>query len=516
MADAQFVLALDSGSQSSRALLFDAKGTVLANGSHAHAAMRHPEPGAVEQDPIDIRDCLFGAIRDCLQAWGGDPAAIAGVSLTTQRTTVLLAAADGTPLIDAVSWLDRRTAGLDSEPKTALRLLLKAMGPNALLPRLLAKSWPRQWRERDPETLARAAWMSPIEGWLNHQLTGRNAVAPGGLAGAWPFDVKKRAWSKPGLLYTLLAYEPRWLPDIVEAGQRIGAVTAAAAGRTGLVAGTPVFACGGDKQAEALGAGVRGEQRNVGAVSLGSGSSICIPSLKPLASMNYHWLTMAGCEPGLWYLEYLLFRGMWTARWFARELGKDLEAEAARSGRPAEAYLCDEAEAVPAGANGLVTWPRWSPTLQHPMETGTCVGLRETHTRGHFFRALLEGIGFDLRRGREILEKAAGVNIAEVRVGGGGSRSSVVVGILADILGVPIVRPPSEELAARGAAIVAAVGSRLYPSYDAAVSAMVPAAETVRPDAKRMALYSRIYREVYLPGLDAVRKLSGRLVVPHE
>lgn len=507
----QFVLALDSGSQSSRALLFDAQGVVLAKGGGVHAPMLHPEPGAVEQNPVDIRDCLFAAIRECLQQWGGDPAAIAGASLTTQRSTVLLADSDGKPLIDAVSWLDRRSASIASEPSKFLRCILKMMGENALLPRLLSKSWPRQWRERIPEILAAAAWISPIEGWLHHQLTGKNAVAPGGVAGAWPFEAKKRAWAKGNLLYKLLGYQRRWLPEIIEAGQPIGPLTDYAASQTGLPASLVLYACGGDKQAEALGANVRADRRDVAAVSLGTGSSICIPVPKPVESLKYNWLTMVGCEPGLWFMEYLLFRGMWTVRWFARELARDLEIKAAQTGRSAEEYLCEEAKKVPAGADGLVIWPRWSPTLQFPVETGSCIGLRETHTRSHFFRALLEGIGFDLKRGLGILEKGSGAKIAEVRVGGGGSRSSIVVQILADILGLPVVRPSSEELAARGAAIVAAVGSGVHGSYDEAIAAMVPEAAVVQPDLEATARYAKIYREVYLPGLKTIRRLSGKL-----
>ena len=505
------VLALDSGSQSSRAILFDAEGKVLGVGRATHAPMRHPMEGAVEQDALDIRDCVFAAARECLRAWGGDPARIKGAALTTQRSTVLMADADGRPLADAISWLDRRTANVDSEPSPLLRAALKAMGKDALVPRLLSKSWPRLWRERVPETLAKAAKIAPIEAWLHHALTGRVALAPGGVAGPWPFDVKKRAWTNSALMFKLLGFERRWLPEIVEAGKEIGRLTADAAKRTGLPAGLPFFACGGDKQAEALGAGVRVGRGEIAAVSLGTGSSIGVPWPKAPTSGRYHWLTMASAEPGSWTLEYLVFRGMWTARWFARELGGELLPAAEAAGKPVEALLCDEAAKVPAGAEGLVVWPRWSPTLQQPLETGTCVGLRETHTRGHFFRALLEGIGFDLRRGRGILEKVTGVAFREARVGGGGARADVVVQILADVLDLPIVRPHSEELAARGAAIVAAAGAGLHPSVEAAVGAMVPDAPVVRPDPARAALYDRIYRKVFVPGLELLGRVSGDL-----
>jgi sugar (pentulose or hexulose) kinase len=505
------VLGLDSGSQSARAILFDAGGTVLGVGRGLHAAMRHPAEGAVEQDPLDLRDRLFDAIRQALADWGGDPGKIAGAALTTQRSTVLLVDDAGRPLTDAVSWLDRRVASIDSEPSPWLRAAFRAMGKDGLVPRLVAKSWPRQWRQRDPETLRRAAKIAPVEAFLHHALVGRVVLAPGGVVGPWPFDVKRRAFASSPVMHALLGFEPRWLPDVVEAGGAIGRVTPGAAKATGLPAGLPLFACGGDKQAEALAGGVRAGDGSVAAVSLGTGSSIGIPWARPVTHARYHWITMASAEPGSWTHEYLVFRGMWTARWFAREFGGDLADAAAKSDRPVEALLCDEAALVPAGADGMVVWPRWSPTLQHPMETGACVGLRETHGRGHFFRALLEGIGYDLRRGRSILEKALGVRVREVRVGGGGARADLVVQVLADVLNVPVVRPRSEELAARGAAIVAAVGGGVHPSIADAIGAMVPDAPVVRPDPDNAARYDRLYREVFLPGLDVLRRVSGRL-----
>jgi sugar (pentulose or hexulose) kinase len=505
------VLALDSGSQSSRAVLFNAGGDILAIGRSEHAPMRHPEPGAVEQDPADIRDSVFAAIRACLQNWGGDPTTIAGAALTTQRTTVLPADRDGAPLRDAVSWLDRRTARADSEPSAPLRLALETLGERSLIPRLLARSWPRQWRDREPEILEQIRWVAPIEAWLHHELCGRVAMAPGGASGPWPYDVKKRAWSRSRRLTGALGFEARWLPELVESGDELGRLTGDAAKACGLPEGLPFFACGGDKQAEALGAGARVDRDDVAAVSLGTGSSIALPSRVPVASLRYHWLTMASAEPGSWHLEYLVFRGMWTVRWFARQFARDLEPIAAASGRPVEALLCDEAAAVPAGSDGMMTWPRWSPTLQHPDETGVGLGFRETHTRGHFFRSLLEGIAFDLKRGLQVLERATGRRIAELRVGGGGTRSDVVVQILADVLGLPVQNPPSEELAARGAAIVAAVGARLHPGYDAAVAAMVPEAPIVQPGAEAVRLYQRLFDEVYVPGLKRWRPLSAAL-----
>lgn len=505
-----FVLALDSGTQSSRALIFDGAGNVLAKGQHAHQPMTYPEEGAVEQDFVDIRRCLFDSIRDALAAWGGDPAELKGVSVTSQRTVAAPLGADGQPIADAISWLDRRSAS-GASFGGVLGKTLGLLGEDALLARLLTKSYPRIWAERAPEVHAAMAKVATLEAYLNQELTGRLAMAPGGMVGANPADAKTRTWSTQPMLHRLLGYRAEWLCDIVEAGGRIGEITAAASEATGLPEGLPVFACGGDKQAEGLGAGVRVASRGVAQISLGTASSVSLAWGKPKASMRYRWLTLCSCEPASWHLEYMVFRGMWTAAWFARNFGGELRPAAEERGLPIEALLCEEAGEIPAGSEGVMTWPRWSPTLQSPAETGTLTGVREVHTRAHLFRSLLEGIAFDLRRGLELLENVTGTPIHEIRVGGGGSRSDVVVQILADVLGRPVSRPPSEELAARGAAIVAAAGAGLHPNLDAAVSAMVPSAPSIPPIPANVVAYDRLYREVFVPGLDDLAPVFNAL-----
>ena len=509
------VLALDSGSQSSRALLFDADGQILGQGSRAHGPMAYPSVGAVEQDPVDIRDSLFFATRECLEGWGGDPARLQAAALTSQRTTMLATDGAGEPITAAISWLDRRLADrtkLESPPARVISAVLTRLRQPSL-PRIVASSRGNLLREHYPDALSDLRWFTVLEAWLLHQLCGEMRMAVGGMAGVVPADMPQRRWSPHGFLHRLLGFEPGWLPEVVEAGELIGRVHADAARCTGLPEGLPLYACGGDKQAEALGAGVLPSRPGVAAVSLGTASSISVPSLKPRASQTFEWITCCSVVPGVWHLEYMVFRGMWTVAWFAREFGRDLEPKARARGVPVEALLCEEAATVEAGSEGVVTWPRWSPSPESPIDTGTMMGLREVHGRAHLFRSILEGIAMDLRRGREILERATGQKLREVQVGGGGARSDVVVEILADVLNLPVVCPPSEELSARGAAMVAAVAGGLHPDMESAVARMVHPGTRVDPDSARARRYDRIYREVFVPGLVQTRRLARALAL---
>lgn len=492
------VLALDSGSQSSRALLFDAEGKIHGFGQVAHAPMRRPLPEAVEQDPHDIWAALSGAVRAALASAPGAREKLRGAALCTQRNAIVPLGSDHEPVADLVSWLDRRAAPPDSETSRPLRWALQAAGPESLPARLLERAVPRVLRATAPETFARAQAYAPIEAWLHHKLCGRLAAAPGGFLGLWPFDAARRSWGPPALR-AALSFPAGGLPEIVEAGSLIGKVHRAAAETTGLPEGLPLFACGADKQAEALGAGVRPGRASIASVSLGTGASVSIPWARPVQSLRFRWLLISGPEPSSWALESMVFRGMWTARWFAEQFGRDLTDRAAAAGVPVEALLCDEAATVEAGAEGLSFVPRLYPALDNAAESGTWVGLRDFHHRAHLFRAVLEGLCFDLRRGLETLENRLEHRVVELRVGGGGARSPFLVDLLRDVMGRAVRRPESFELAARGAALVALVGAGLHPSMDEAVRRAVPDAPLQAPDPTRAARYERLYRDRFLP-----------------
>ena len=509
MIDSPLFLAVDSGTQSTRAILFDRSGAVHSVGRHTHPALSNPAPGALEQNAYDILDAVAKSIRACVDCWIGDRSRIVGGALTTQRVTTVPTLDNGEPAAPAINWLDRRLARLDVDQDPLVRWFYALFGRHMTLGQILSRSIPRQVHQRDPHLFDRVRWFLPIEGWLHLKMVGTAAIAPGGATGVLPLDVKKRNWSQSSVLHRLVGIDPRGLPPIVEVGKRIGGVTAHFSSLSGLPEGFPFYACGGDKQAEALGGGVRSSQRNLAGISLGTASSICLIDRKPHQHSGFEWFCAPACEPDAWTHEYMLFRGMWTVRWFARELGRDLEGEARASKKAVETLLCEEAAEVAAGSEGVVTWPRWSPTLQFPTETGMTIGLRERHGRAHLFRSLIEGIGFDLRKGRDTLESGLGRKIERARVGGGGSRSPFIVRCLADILGIPIEHPDEEELAARGAAIVAAFGSGAFASIDEAVKHMVPDAKIIEPYPANTRIYDKTFREVYVPGLASLRKVAA-------
>lgn len=173
---------------------------------------------------------------------------------------------------------------------------------------------------------------------------------------------------------------------------------------------------------------------------------------------------------------------------------------------------------VPAGSQGLILQPYWSPGLKvpGPEAKGAVIGFGDVHTRAHLYRAIIEGLAYALREGKERSEARSGVAITELRVSGGGSQSDAAMQITADVFNLPAARPHLYETSGLGAAIDAAVGLGLHPSFEAAVAAMTRISQVFTPDPARVqvydALYRRVYRQMYKrlrPLYEAIREVTG-------
>ncbi len=161
---------------------------------------------------------------------------------------------------------------------------------------------------------------------------------------------------------------------------------------------------------------------------------------------------------------------------------------------------------APPGAMGLVLQPYWSPGLKvpGPEAKGAIIGFGDVHTRAHLYRAILEGLAYALREGKERSEKRSGIAITALRVSGGGSQSDAAMQLTADIFGLPTARPHLYETSGLGAAIDAAVGLKLHPDFETAVREMTRVSRMFEPDSANRNLYDGLYHRVY-------KKLYGHL-----
>ena len=492
------ILAIDNGTQSVRALLFDLRGDIVAKSQVHLQAYFSTHPGWAEHDADGYWQAVCQACRQLWDMPGADRARVAGVAVTTQRGTVVNLDREGRPLRPAITWLDQRRT--EQVPpigplwRTAFKLARVAdtidyfRGEAEI--NWIAAHQPEVWQATDKFLL--------LSGWLNYRLCGRFVDSSGSQVAYLPFDYKRRRWAAArDWKWQALAVAPHMLPELAEPGTRIGSVTAAAAQETGIPEGLPLLAAAADKACEVIGAGCR--EPHVGCLSYGTTATINTTSSR-YVEVTPFVPPYPAAIPGAYSTEVQVFRGYWMVNWFKEQFGHHEQARALQEDVAPERLFDELANAVPPGSMGLMLQPYWTPGIRVPGREakGAIIGFGDVHTRAHVYRAILEGLAYALREGKERIEKRSGTRITELRVSGGGSQSDAAMQLTADIFGLPTSRPHVYETSGLGAAIDAAVGLGLHPDFTSAVNAMTRVGRVFEPIPENRAIYERLYREVYV------------------
>jgi sugar (pentulose or hexulose) kinase len=501
------LLAIDNGTQSVRALIFDLRGNLVAKSQVYIEPYFSTQPGWAEQDPDYYWDALCQA---CQELWTKSPVpqeAIAGVALTTQRSTVINVDREGKPLRPAIVWLDQRRTEGQPPLGGPWGLAFKLARMTDTIAYIQAEAEANWLRTHQHEIWASTHKYLYLSGYLTYRLTGRFVDSVGCQVGFMPFDYKKLRWAANwDWKWQVVPMAREMLPDLTPPATQLGEISAAASAATGIPAGLPMIAAAADKACEVIGAGSLAP--HVGCISYGTTATITntqrryvepIPLIPPFPS----------AVPNAYSLEVQIYRGFWMVSWFKKEFGQRELQLAEEQGIPPEKLLDDLVAAVPPGAQGLVLQPYWSPGLKvpGPEAKGAVVGFGDIHTRAHLYRAILEGLAYGLREGKERLERRIGHPITELRVSGGGSQSDVMMQLSADIFGLPAIRPHVFETSGLGAAIDAAVGLKLHPDFDTAVREMTRVGRIFDPDPQARGLYDNLYRRVYLKLYDRLKPL---------
>ena len=492
------LLAIDQGTQSVRAMLFDRAGEMVAK-SQVHITPYYSRaPGWAEQDCDYFWANLCHATRELWLAHPGLRERVAAMAVTTQRAVVVLLGADREPLRPAIIWLDqrrtRRHAPLPLWLETGLRIARQRRTVHFVQSKAECN-----WLAADePEVWARTRHFVFLSGWYNLKLTGRLGDAVGSQVGYVPFDARRGDWAGPWhFKWKLVTLGREMLPDLVPCGGSMGQVTAAAAAETGIPEGLPVYAAAADKACEVLAAGAW--TPDIAVLSYGTTATIAtcndryvepIPFIPPFPA----------AAPGRFTSELMVQRGYWMVNWFKEQFGAREVLEAERQGVAPEVLFERMLEATPAGNMGLMLQPFWNPGVKipGPEAKGAMIGFGDVHDRAHMYRAIIEGIAYALREAAERLERRNGAPISRLRVTGGGSQSDAVMQITADVFGRPTERPHTREASGLGAAINAAVGAGFYPDHATAQKHMSRPGRLFEPRLDAARLYDRLFREVYV------------------
>ena len=354
-------------------------------------------------------------------------------------------------------------------------------------------------RDHEPRLLESAYRLLDTHAYLMFHLTGEWATSTGSADPLGLYDMQHQGWDTEVL--AALGIRPDLLPRLCPPGKVIGRLTPAAALETGLPEGMPVISGIGDGQAAALGTGIA----QAGHASLSLGTSVISGTYAPGYQTAPAFRTMTGGLPNSYILETVILGGAHTLKWLTSKILPGISTENIES----------EAALLPPGSDGLLLVPYWDSAMSpywDPRASGITVGWRAAHRPEHIYRAILEGIAFELRLQFEGVEKSLGLEINLITASGGGSNSSLWLQILADILGKPVTRASTREAACLGVCILAASGSGFYPNGEAAAREMISGpGDTYYPSHARNAQYMLLYEQVYRYLYPALREPLQRL-----
>lgn len=501
------VLIFDVGTQSTRAILVDNRGVILAKVKKKHdPPYVSPDTDLAEQDADYYYHKICEASRELKAQEMVRQAAlwerIEAVSLTAIRSTSVCVDREGTPLRPAFVWLDNRKASGKPAFSQISKLMLRAVGMEQTANMQYQKAQCNWMREQEPEIWEKTFKYLLIGGYLNFRLTGRMADSAASMVGRVPFDHRMRQWQKKGdLTRPVFPIEPEKLCEIVESGETVGTITKEASEQTGIKAGLPVIASGSDKACEILGLGCISREK--AAISFGTTATISFTTDQYVEPERFI-PPYASVIKGHYNPEIEIYRGYWLVSWFKKEFAAKEVETAAELGISAEELLNERLKEIPAGCEGLIFQPYFTPNTTMPVAKGAVIGFSDVHTRLHIYRAIIEGINFGLMDGMRFLEKQSGHRFEQIYVGGGGAQSDEICQITADMFGLPINRTRDYEVSGIGCAIAAFVGLGEFPDYRSAVAQMVHEKDCFSPNMKQHEIYKTLYTDIF-------KNIYGRL-----
>ena len=492
----RIVLVFDVGTQSTRALLVNNRGEVLAKARKKHDPPYFSQSADLaEQDAVFYYDKICAASRELKEREPERWERIEAVTITTIRSTTVCVDEKGEPLRPAFVWLDNRMA--DGRPTFSQlqRLMIKAVGMEHTANMQYKKAQCNWMREKEEEVWKRTYKYLMISGYLIFKLTGRMVDSAASMVGRIPFDHRARKWQKKSdLTRPVFPIEPEKLCEVAEPGEVLGVITRQAAEDTGIPEGMRLIASGSDKACEILGLGCITKEK--AAISFGTTATVTFTTDQYVEPERFI-PPYASILPEHYTPEIEIFRGYWLVSCFKKEFAEKEVEQARALGITAEELLNCRLKEVPPGCDGLIFQPYFTPNTTMPVAKGAVIGFSDMHTRIHIYRAIIEGINFALMDGMRQLEKQSGHKFLEIYVGGGGAQSDEICQITADMFGLPVLRTQTFEVSGIGGAMVAFVGLGEFASYGEAAENMVYKTDCFEPDRARHEIYEALYAEVF-------------------
>ncbi len=496
---AKYVLAIDCGTGSLRAIIFDKHGNTMGS-----AKITYDEPyfslkhGYAEQYAEYYYDTLCKAVNVLKCDYPMEFAGVEAVCVTSQRDTMILLGEDGVPLRPAVLWVDKRENNATLRDNFTLfeRLKYKLVGMDGASGQVMNECKAYWFRENEPENWQSAKHVIFLGCYLTYRLTGVLADSVANQIGHLPFDSHTFSFpeNENHINYRQFGIPKQKLYPLVSSSEELGRVTEKASRETGIATGTVVVASGSDKGCETVGNGALEE--NVASISFGTTATVEVTTKKYIEVLKYI-PPYPSVLKGYYNPEYEVYRGYWLVNWFKDEFAKSEVKKANENGVAPEEFLDKKLPSIPPGSDGLMLQPFWTPGITMHGAKGTIIGFNDSHTLYHVYRSIIEGINYAMMEGIERIERSTKVKIDKVIISGGGSQSDEVCAITADMLGVDVYRAQTHETSSLGASMSGFVHIGEYADYFEAAKHMVHYTTVFKPVKKNTRIYRELYKNVY-------------------
>jgi len=475
------LLGIDLGTSGLKAAVLDGKGRLLASAGKDYA-IDSLHPGWAEQDPHAWYQAACIAVRQALSVAGLRAEQVEAVGLAGQMHSLVCVGESGEAVRPAILWADQRSkAQVERVAGQFGQEELAACAGNPMAAGFALSSW--LWlMENEPETVQCTRWLMQPKDFLRFQLTGEIGSEPSDASATLLFDPHIRTWS-PVLLGIARLSADR-MPPLGESSEISGGLTFQAAADLGLKPGTSVVFGGSDQAVQSLGQGII-DPGQVSA-SIGTGGQWFAPLSRPVHDPLLRLHLFCHVLPSRWHLEAAMLTAGLALRWLRDQI------------LPGSSYaeLADAAAGVDAALDGLFFLPYLAGERTPHMDPGATAaifGLTLRHGQPALARAVMEGVVFAMRQGLDLLGDL-GVQPEAVLSSGGSNRHPLWLQLQANIYNLPILPAANPEATARGAALLAGVGSGHFSSFADAIRTVPPPGAAILPDPGAVEGYNHAYQ----------------------
>lgn len=489
------ILSLDVGTTGLKTILADESGNIVGS-SNIEYGMIQRSPGYAEQSPLVWWDAVLKGLHEVLD--GRFAGEVRAIGVSGQFQSLVMLDGEHNPLHNAILWCDHRGDAFLSEITEKIggeRLFQITANPALSGSTVSSLLWVKK---NLPDIFKRCRHIMLPHEYIRFRLTGKCVTDVTSASSMQLLNVPERRWADE--LFEKLGIDRGVAGKLCECAETAGETTEEIRKATGLPAGIPVVAGGGDSVVSAIGTGAVREGECF--TSVGTSGIICTNTKEIRVDAKGRVNTYCSAVPGMWSVITCSITSGYSLKWMKENFCLSDGETAKERGMDIYSLMDEMAGGVAPGAEGLIFLPYLmgdrTPHL-NPDAKGVFFGITSKHGRAEFIRAVMEGAAYSLAEGTDIFREL-GIGLTRHVLCGGGARGRTWRGILADIYGNSVCTVPNDSGAAMGAAVLAAVGSGIYRSIDEAVAKMVKTNEEEPYSEERHRKYMErfmVYRELY-------------------